>query len=759
MARWYFEPIMNSYFVVAILAATLGLLMFIGPQGREGESRRRRILLLLRGGVVLLVICALLRPTRVATSSQRQSAALVVLIDVSRSMTLPQANSDGDSRWRTLRQRLDEAQPLLEKLRRTIDVKIYVFDAELRPVPWEGGAIPMPAEPTGDETDLGTPLFDAVRQELGKRIAGVLLLSDGAQTSFAPRVELYQAGHELARLDHPLFAVPFGQPGDASQFADVAVVNLPEQLSVFVKNELAVPAMVRIQGFAGKSIPVQMTVEGPGGARTIGPFPVEVKRDGEAQRVSIPFTPEEPGQYKVTVQAEHQPSERITTNNELTAFITVRDGGVKTAYLVGGLFSGPPGEQIRLRQSLAASPDIQLDHKFIYDSDADRDRWPVDIRDVLEGDYDVVLIENVDSSALGGEALNQLAELVDQGTGLLMIGGFHSFAPGGYRETPLRDVLPIELGRFQRQELGIDKPINRDLHLFQPLRMTPTREHPVTSLASTPAENLAVWSGLPPLLGANRFEEIKPTGLVICASEQNHPLLVTGQYGQGRVLAFAGDSTRRWWKDHRAQHKRFWRQVVLWLAQRDETERKDVWITTDKRRFDIGQKLNFETGVADSEGKPITAAQMQAVLKQAGEVTGIPLSLEGDHWFGRLDRLRVAGSASLEVTARQGGQVLGSAKIDLQIADRDIELANPAADHEQLARFARLTKDAGGKLVPPDEMQQLLQEILDQPPEMKIDIQTKWQLASTWWDSWLFLLLFVGLLTTEWALRKRWRLV
>ena len=34
------------------------------------------------------------------------------------------------------------------------------------------------------------------------------------------------------------------------------------------------------------------------------------------------------------------------------------------------------------------------------------------------------------------------------------------------------------------------------------------------------------------------------------------------------MLAFAGDSTWHWWMEgFEAQHKRFWRQVVLWLAQ------------------------------------------------------------------------------------------------------------------------------------------------------------------------------------------------
>ena len=41
-------------------------------------------------------------------------------------------------------------------------------------------------------------------------------------------------------------------------------------------------------------------------------------------------------------------------------------------------------------------------------------------------------------------------DIVREGAGLMMIGGYHSFGPGGYRETPLADVLPVEIGPAQR---------------------------------------------------------------------------------------------------------------------------------------------------------------------------------------------------------------------------------------------------------------------------------------------------------------------
>src|SRR5690606_3939083 len=215
---------------------------------------------------------------------------------------------------------------------------------------------------------------------------------------------------------------------------------------------------------------------------------------------------DEPGQYKLTMRALDQPGELVTSNNSLTAFLTVLEGGLKVAYLYGSLV----GEQRVLRWSLDSSPDIDLD--FVFVDPRNRARWPDDRGDLLrDSSYDVYLIENIDASAFRLEDLTALAKAVENGKGLMMIGGFHSFGPGGYYGTALRDVLPIEMGRFDRQELDPLGPISMDLHLTSEtgIPLVAVRPHPVTRLGSE-SENDKIWSNLPPLIGANRFRGLKP---------------------------------------------------------------------------------------------------------------------------------------------------------------------------------------------------------------------------------------------------------
>jgi hypothetical protein len=76
-----------------------------------------------------------------------------------------------------------------------------------------------------------------------------------------------------------------------------------------------------------------------------------------------------------------------------------------------------------------------------------------------------------------------------------------------------------------------------------------------------------------------------------------------------------------------------------------------------------------------------------------------------------------------------------------------------------MERLANLTKEAGGGPVAPEEVLELLQRIRRQRPEMQIEVQSKWQLADTFWDAWLYVLVFVAALGTDWGLRKKWGLV
>ncbi len=754
MSSWDLQPVFDSLLFAVAVGVVLGLLLLVGPSFRRLSRRRRVVLIALRAAVVLLLLLGLLRPTHVSTVRKPQTAVLLVLFDQSRSMQLPHGGVQ-QSRWAAERELLQRVSPVLKQLDAKLALKIYGYDAALHPVGWQQSELMLPTTPDGEQTDIGSNLHEALQREVGKRLAGVVLLGDGVQTAFEPRYEIQEAARELGRLDCPLYAVPFGPLTDAIQSRDVAVQDLQDLYTVFVNNELALNASVRIRGYVNKRVPITLVIDTPDGRReTLGPTLVTARDDDEQVPVEFRYLPEQPGRYKLTLVAEEQPGELVVKNNRLSAFLRVLEGGLRVLYLEGEL----RWEQKFLRRALDASADMEVDFTWIDASH--RDNWPIDLASVLEREYDVFLLGDLDSAALGEANLKMLAEQVDAGKGLAMLGGYHSFGAGGYLDTPLADVLPIEMDRFERQDF--DAPIREDLHLPGRLRMQPIAEHPILQLSPDDNNDL-LWQQLPPLSGANRFAGIKQAAgvRVLLESPRGDPLLVVGEYGRGRVVAMAGDSTWRWCMQGRsAEFNRFWRQVVLWLVRREDLRQDDVWVRLDQRRFHPDADVIFRAGVTTTAGEPLEDVELQAqLLEPEGGRREVRVSRQGDEWTGVIESVMVAGDYTIEVTALSGDQILGRGRAEFLVFDRDVELSNPAADHDQLARLAATTKEAGGRLVPPERLVDVLESLRDQPPEMEREVQSKWQLADTSRDAWLYLAVFVLLLAAEWFLRKRWALV
>lgn len=754
---WATEPIFDSYLGVALAALILLALLLVGPRFGGITKRRRLILVGLRVCLVLLVLVAMLQPSYVFTDSQPQTAVILVLFDESQSMD--QLGTTGErTRWEDQVNVLRSVEPILKGFDKNLKIKVYSYDAELRFRDWKSGQLGIPAAATGRETDIGGTLYEALQQNLGERIASVVLLGDGTQTAFAPRIEIHQAGRELERLGVPLYTVPFGQQGNVEQAKDLALEQLPQQYTVFVKNQLTIRAMVHARGYVNQQLPVTVRVVDEQDKQVFQrTVQVLAREDDQQVPIEIDYLPQQTGRYLLSCKVAEQPGELLVENNELTAYLTVLEGGIKVLYLYGSRL----GEQLELRHTIASSPDMELVEQLV--SMRSRNDWP-DQRTRLLADeqFDVVILENLNAQAISRSDLAVLEQQVGKGKGFVMIGGYHSFGPGGYGGTPVETILPIQIDRIERQDLGAAATVQNAFHLSGQIPMVPTGRHPITRLVAE-TENQDRWQLLPPLNGANRFSRVKANGRVLLQSSgpEKHPLLIASEYGAGRTVAFAGDSTWQWKRAGFEQEQRqFWRQLILWLVHREDVVRRDVWVQLTQRRYLPGMPLTFETGIRSTGGESLAEAKLEVRwIDPDGDAHTTRVTPHDDHWQGTIEELRQPGPYRIEVRAVVDGKEVGKARADFHVMDQQAEKSNPRADIEQLSWLAGFTQEQGGKLVAPEQVPALIKSLRDQPPELKIEMETKWQLGGSPLDAWLFFLVLVALLSSEWFLRKRWGLV
>ena len=767
MNTFTLQPV-TSVWIVLFLAVCALLMMFVKPSFSKVTDGQRKTLNLLRTGVVLLALLGLLRPGCVQTEEKFQAGVLLCLLDTSRSMELPH-DRDDSTRWDTIVQTMKDNQGRFKELaEKEIDVRFFGFDNEILPLQFDGEQLQLPEKPEGGETDLASPLFNSTRETRGERLIGVVLMSDGVPTVLNPPVEISQAVTPLVNMETPLFSIPLGSPADTGQSRDVAITNFAEQHVVNVKNKLLAEATLVSRGYKDQDIRVELVIIDSRGREKVvsPPTIVTPRRASEERTVRIEYKPTEPGEFRMKIRAVPMPDEIALRNNELDAFLTVNDKGLSVALIDGGM----GWEQSFMRRSLATAEFLDLQFVPIYP--AEREAGPRDLTELFEDDsIDVFILSNIDSRLIYDKktapaGLDALYEAVtERDKGLLMLGGYHSFGPGLYHQTPLAEILPIEMKSTERQDFNAD--IVRRYHISDELKMTPASNHRLTRLG----DESVGWSNLPPLAGANRFAAVKKDALVVLESDDQaaHPLLVESSNG-GRILAFAGDSLWRWnmkgLKEHartfKPEYDKFWRQVILYLAFWDERNDESISIDFPQRRFQPKGRVRFGVAAQSITGETLTDVKYKAELTQPdGQKQLVAVTGSGPGNWSEVERDMIAqpGVYLIQVQGERNGKSLGKAQRQFVVMDRDVEKSNPVADVERMDWLAQQTSDFGGRMIEPGQLSEVLDLMIEDPPVAKVQIPTKWKFGETLGSSLGFLLMFVALLATEWVLRKKWGLV
>ena len=223
-----------------------------------------------------------------------------------------------------------DAAPATAQLQRDFELKAYAFDADVHEAGAKNDKIELPERPEEQQTAIGAALDDVLRREAGKRLLGVVLLSDGAQRAYAPRdLPPQTAAARLKHLGCPMFTFPLGQSRGLGEAQDVALKDLIVNPSVFVKNELTISGQVRVDGYVNVDIPVRVLFEtAPGKMEVVAQQTIKATADGQLLPINLSYIPQTPGEYRLTLEAVEQPGELVTTNNRLSTFVQVLKGGL-----------------------------------------------------------------------------------------------------------------------------------------------------------------------------------------------------------------------------------------------------------------------------------------------------------------------------------------------------------------------------------------------------------------------------------------------
>jgi hypothetical protein len=726
-----------------ILLAILGSIALVTVAYRQlrGISRVDRLVLgTLRALAMALVLACLLRPTEVLSSAVAQRNVLAIVLDDSRSMRV--SDVGGASRTQAMRREFSDTSALVRRLASRYNVRTFRFAAEPTPAPPT-----TPLDASGGRTDLAAAL-DGVRSDLaGVPVAGVIVVSDGADNAGG---DLGASLLALKARRVPVYTVGVGQ----ERFSrDLSVTSVTAPPSVLAGSTVLIDAALSVRGAGGEKTTITAEADG----RIVATQEITLPKRGDVVRARLRVPPLPAGSYRLTVRARPITGELVAENNVFSTVLDVRPGPARVLYVEGE----PRPEFAFLRRAVAGDSAVQVvglmrsaEHKFlrlgVRDSAELLAGFPTRREELFR--FRAVILGSVESSFFTGDQLRMLADFVSQRGGtVLALGGRSALAEGGYAGTPLAEALPVLLNA-PKADTGA-----------APMELTirPTvagRAHAALQLRDGDAANAARWDSLPPLTSVNHLGGLRAgaTTLLVGRSGEGRdatdvPVLAYQRYGRGMGIVLGVQDS--WlWRMHAsipiedATHATFWRQMLRWTV---EGVPDQVEIAAVPGRVAPGEPIELRARVVDSTFAPIGQADVVArVTTPTGALVDVPLerSRSGDGTYTGRYVPPERGSYAFAASARAGRDSLHSAAGALLADDQgaDVEQAEL-----RTGLLRQVANETGGKYYPLSQAAHLADDV--NYTESGVTQRD----AHDLWDMPIVFLLLVTLLGAEWFYRRR----
>lgn len=766
---------------VIVLVIAPALLLLVGAiyrrEGQSATTRAKALLAALRIAVVAILLLVLFQPVRESTVFAVHRSTVGVLIDESLSMDRVEeyepalagqlaaaAALASDEVVRTTRGELvqrvlrHDGADLLADLARRCDPRLYAVAAGSRAVGAAEDVSRGGDDPARGASALGDGLMAALAELRHRQLAALVLVSDGQANQGKDAIEVAAAAAADGVVVH---TVAVGNPAEPR---NVALLGVDAPDVAMVEETVALSVSLSARGFEGE--PGELVVADRAGGAELARHGLTLSSRGGQQTETIYFKPVREGEYLLEVRFTPKPGEQFTDDNVRTVPLRVQPEVIKVLYV-----EGRPRWQYRyLKDVLLRAKNVRAQCllqsaavDFIQESTDGVPallRFPPTRKDLFA--YDVVILGDIapddidrgfQSRGSTDDLLRELREFVELGGGLIMIAG-QLHAPRDYRDTPIADVLPVEIGDPDEEAAA-----QQDRGQFRPHLPDWELPHRIVALETDLKLNQRLLEdpqvGLPGMWWYAPVRRAKPGAEVILVHPSNrnrygeHVLMAATRVPAGRTLWIGFDETWRWRMPYADRYtERFWRAAIRDVAlQKLRSSDKRFDLRTDKERYDLGESIEVTVRVFDEDFRP-SRAERQVIHVQRGDRAPEEVVAErtDEGNYARTLRADVPGTMRLWLEdPAQGSKRLSQRTLEVQVPM--LEFVNPSLDRGRLEAVASA---GGGRCVGLHELPALLQSIAGDARRVPIRTERR-----DLWDRSEVLLAVMALLTAEWILRKR----
>ena len=455
------------------------------------------------------------------------------------------------------------------------------------------------------------------------------------------------------------------------------------------------------------------------------------------------------GSTTLTMSIPFANGELVEKNNRQQFTIAGRPESIRVLVIE----TRPRWEYRFIRNALSRDPGVDVDCLLLHPQLGEGDgpdyiqEFPEELEELQK--YDVVFVGDVGigEGMLTEEQATLLKGLVEnQASGIVFIPG-----PYGKQfdllESDLAGLIPVELDDKNKE--GFSEAT------ASPLSLTTEGESSLlTMLGDTEEENPVIWQSLPGFYWHAPVQKAKSGTQVLAvhANRRNRngriPLLVTSRVGNGKVLFMGVDSAWRWRRGvEDLYHYRFWGQVARWMSyQRNMAAGKRVRLYFTPERPIPGDVVTLNANAFQASGAPLQDGSVVIDLAAPdGSSERFELSRSDEAWGAFTGRFKVTMPGVWQIDARTTESSEGAVSAKLVAQGTQLEKTGHPAKPHVLDELARIS---GGRLVDPDQLVELLEEI-ETLPEPRPQV-----IPDPVWADWRFAAGLVGLLSAFWIGRK-----
>ena len=713
----------------AVLAAAAVIAVSLARRRDTLSVPRLAVVGVVQAALVAVIVTLLWRPALSTQTLRAQENSVAVLVDTSASMSY----GEGDT------SRLQQAvavleDGVLEQLADAFELRLYAFAGASRTI---DSLTDVPAP--GEATRIGSALVDVLREARSSALGAVVLVSDGADNSGELNATRLA---EVAGYGVPVHTLGVGRefmPEDV-ELESVVVSDqvMPgSRISAQVSIRYAEPGETRLRVYDRDSVVASEQVSMPAGAGITTRW---VEFDvGEAGVKDLRFT------------LDPLPGEGNVTNNTQYRTVDVPAARRSILYVEGE----PRWEYKFIRRAAGDDPAVRLasllrttPNKFY--------RQGIDSQDELENGfpedretlfaYDALIVGSFSAAGLTEAQQQHIRDFVsERGGSLMMLGGRRGLADGGWGNSVVAEVLPVQLPDIDAASF-IRVPV--------PIRLTPEGEESLlTRLDADRETNRDLWAGMPAIADFQYLGAVKPGAVTLLEADVRgtaQPLLVHQRFGRGQAYVLASGGTWRWQmqlpsEDQR--HETFWRQILHALV----SATPDPVVLTAERPYNVDDdEMVMRAQVRDGSFEPVGNASVQLSLLSdtAGSEPVVMEPVPGE--AGAYEATVIADATGLyrfAATAALGDEVLGR-------AEHSVRRATGISEHFQIQQnrplLERLASVSGGRYFTLGEVDELPETIHFSEAGI-----VERELLDLWNMPFVFLLLLL-LKAGEWLLRLYW---